>query len=306
MLPPSLGYRQYGWQPLEAAHAERIAVSGLISMNAKTRIAFGRCGDWENLVATTLDPQRYSFRCVDFTTFDLSLADAAVPLTLDEAATLRRRFGNHHPKFILPEPDVAALCADKRHFNEAMLAREFRAMIPPLYGAAERRWPYLLKRRDALSGNEIFVLRNAEDEARHAEKLRDDAYFCQKYVPGRVEYATHMLLTEGELRYHSTNLYEMAEEYSVKGSGLAPLRERIGAAVAPTILDALTALLRAIGFNGTCCVDYKLEDGEIRLLEVNPRCGFSLFRDINAYLEAYLAVLAEAAQAACGQAEAAR
>ena len=99
-------------------------------------------------------------------------------------------------------------------------------------------------------------------------------------MPGRTEYATHMLIVDGMVIYHSSNEYEMAQEFSVKGNALAPVSEVIDADVDARIIDELSALLRTIGFNGTCCVDYKIVDGRIRLLEVNPRCGFSLFRDI--------------------------
>lgn len=257
----------------------------------KRRIAFGRCGNWENLVAQVLDPGLFSFRCVDLMSFDLGEADAVLPLTLAEAGTLRRRFGDRHPKFLLPDPEVEALCADKQRFNQAMLASAHAAMIPPLYTDPQRRYPYVLKRRCDSAGNGVFVLRDAADATLHADKLQDAAYFAQEYVPGTVEYATHMFLTDGKLRYHSSNRYEMAEEHSVKGSRMRPARERIGVPLESDILGQLVELLRAIGLNGICCVDYKLAGGRIRLLEVNPRCSFSLFRDINAFLDAYFAAL---------------
>jgi hypothetical protein len=45
----------------------------------------------------------------------------------------------------------------------------------------------------------------------------------------------------------------------------------------------------ALGFNtGTCCIDYKIDNGLPKLFEINPRYGASLTGDINRYLKAYL------------------
>jgi hypothetical protein len=41
----------------------------------------------------------------------------------------------------------------------------------------------------------------------------------------------------------------------------------------------------------TCWIDYKMDSGMPKLLEINPRFGATLTRDINRYLEAYLSSL---------------
>lgn len=255
------------------------------------KIAFGRCGDWENLVRGTIDSNEYAFECVDFSDFDLCLTDYAVPINLWDSVALRNRYGDQNKKYLIPAMHVMELCADKKVFNETILASDFAAVIPPIHRTEMRVFPYFLKKRNELSGREIFAIRNLADERPHVARLNSDEYFCQTYVPGRIEYTTHMLITDGTVVYHSSNVYEMPEEFSVKGNDLAPVREKNDVHVGAGVIDTLAGLLRAIGFNGTCCVDYKIVDGRIRLLEVNPRCGFTLFRDINRYLRAYMDVL---------------
>ncbi|HVE22724.1 MAG TPA: ATP-grasp domain-containing protein [Acidocella sp.] len=255
------------------------------------KIAFGRNGAWESLVAGSIDAASYSFSCVDFDRFDLETVDYAIPLQVHDAMALRRRYGEAHGKYIIADPDITALCADKLDFNKAILASDFAYMIPEIYETTKRDFPYVLKRRDGGSGEEIFVVRTEEDERRHETHLSRDSFFCQVYVPGQVEYATHMLLVNGEVLYHSTNKYVMSDEFLVKGTARQPEREMLGAAMDGHVILALTELLRSVGFNGTCCLDYKILDGRIQLMEVNPRVGFSLFRDINRYLEAYIGAL---------------
>lgn len=111
-------------------------------------------------------------------------------------------------------------------------------------------------------------------------------------MPGQIEYATHMLLVDGKVLYHSTNKYDMSDEFLVKGSARQPQREMLGTDMEENVLRELTGLVRSIGFNGTCCLDYKIMAGNIQLMEINPRVGFSLFRDINRYLGAYIGALA--------------
>jgi len=258
-----------------------------VSGVAIKKVAFGRVGDWENLVRGTIDQSEYAVDCVDFGEFDLALFDYAVPLTLQDSTVLRSRYGDRNPKYILPDVEAAALCADKKIFNETILKSVYGWIIPPMFHKAVRVYPYVLKKRAQLSGVETFVVRNAADEASHAARLGSDEYFCQSYVSGKLEFATHMLLVDGCAVYHSTNAYEMAGDFMVKGNAIQPIRELIGIDIHPGVIEGFSNLLRMIGFNGICSIDYKIFDGRVRLLEVNPRVGFSLFRDINRFLYAY-------------------
>ncbi len=254
-------------------------------------IAFGKIGDWMSLVAGTIDAHSYTFECVDFNTYDMSYTDYAVPLTIQDARILHRRYGETSNKYIIPKAQVIVLCEDKKLFNESMLDSPYRHLIPPMYDRSDHKFPYVLKMRRESSGNGIFIIHDEQDEAAHRARLEGDGYFCQAFVPGKIEYATHMLLAEGELVYHSSNEYHMGAAFSVKGSATPPIWENIGVDVSPSVIATFVDLLRAVGFNGACCLDYKIVDDRIQLLEVNPRCGFSLHRDINRYLGAYTGAL---------------
>lgn len=56
-------------------------------------------------------------------------------------------------------------------------------------------------------------------------------------------------------------------------------------------IAVFSRMLRALDYTGTCCIDYKIENGSPKLLEINPRYGASLSGDINRYLAAYLSSL---------------
>ena len=94
----------------------------------------------------------------------------------------------------------------------------------------------------------------------------------QEYIPGRFEYATHALFLRNRMVRSLTLRYDMARDGAIKGREW-PVQQRL-ARYAHTA--AFTAMLRALGFEGLCCIDYKLRDGRPLVMEVNPRIGNSL------------------------------
>lgn len=253
-------------------------------------VAFGFKADLNPLIESVIDRDAFTICFVDFETAALSQFDLIVPLTLRDIRMLRQHHAAQSHKFLIPSGAVTALCHDKKALNDRLLGSGFAQLIPPVQETAARTLPYVLKKKGALSGHEIFVVRTPAEDALLAERLASDQYFCQTYVDSCIEYATHMLIAEGEVRYHSTNQYWMAP-HAVKGNDAKPIREIVGLEIESGIIAELTGVARSIGFEGPCCMDYKLQAGQIRLMEINPRFGFSLFRDINRFLDAYAAAL---------------
>src|ERR1700744_1592890 len=210
-------------------------------MERKTKkIAFGRNGAWGSLVAGSIDREAYAFSCVDFDAFDLRAADYAVPLQVHEAMSLRRQYGEEHEKYLIPEAHITALCADKLDFNKAILASAFARMIPPISDPTKPNFPDVVKNRHGASGAGIFVVQDEQDERRYADHASREGCFCQAYVPGQIEYATHILLVESEVLYHSTNKYVMPDEFLVKGSAHQPAQEMLGTAMEGRVIGELT------------------------------------------------------------------
>lgn len=253
-------------------------------------VAFGLKTDLQPYLEAAVDPAAFDIAFLDFETAPLDGAEIVVPLTLQDILMLHRSHPAERHRYLAPSPAVMALCHDKKALNERLLDSPFASLIPPLQAPGLRQLPYVLKKREATSGEQTFILRTAEDEARHAGHLGSEQYFCQSYVEGPIEYASHMLFAGGRLVYHSTNQYWM-RPHDVKGNGARPVREIIGFAMAEPVIAALAEVVSGLGFEGLCCVDYKVQEGRVRLLEINPRFGFSLFRDINRLLVAYAEAL---------------
>ncbi len=234
-----------------------------------------------------IDLAAYSYRFVDFEQANIFQANCAVPITFRDYENLRHYHAAYRRKYIIPLSEVVDLCRDKKAFNEAIRQTAFAALIPPMLQRHDVQFPFVLKKRISEAGLDVHMIKDATDAAHYAEQIASDDYICQKYVPGAVEYATHMLMAGGKLYYHSTNEYRMGQDFIVKGDAVRPQQEAFGIEADAAIIEQLAGILRAIGYEGTCCFDYKLADGQIQLLELNPRCGSSLFREINLYLAAY-------------------
>ncbi|GAB0117205.1 ATP-grasp domain-containing protein [Acidisoma sp. 7E03] len=253
-------------------------------------VAFGVKKDLQPYIEAAVDRAAFEIAFLDFETARLDGAEIVVPLTLRDIRMLHRHHAAARHRYLAPGPAVMALCHDKKALNERLLDSPFATLIPPLQAPGQRHLPYVLKKREAASGEQSFILRTTEDEGRHADHLGSDQYFCQGYVESPIEYASHMLFADGRLVYHATNQYWM-RPHAVKGTGTPPVREITGIAMDEAVIAALAEVVRWLGFEGLCCVDYKIQEGRVWLLEINPRFGFSLFRDINRMLAAYAAAL---------------
>lgn len=202
----------------------------------------------------------------------LDAHDLVVPLTLADAKHLRE-LESLLARNPLPLPDAAcvALCDDKLACNRALAAAGFGDHVPEI--ADGLPFPYVLKKRIDAWGDNTHVVANAEQERRFAALIDDPEYFRQAYVPGQREYAAHLVVHRGRIIAALAVEYGFTRELHKKSREQPPDYRRLRR---PTHLPLFRDMLAAIGYEGLCCVNYKLEDGRLRLLEINPRFGASL------------------------------
>jgi len=228
------------------------------AMEAELRKGFGHRGD--------------RLRFAQPTPGELHAHDLVVPLTLPDLDRLRG-FGSllaHNP-LPLPDPDCVDLCNDKLLCNRALAAAGFADCVPEISDSLP--FPYVLKKRIDAWGDNTHVVANAEDECRLAALLHDPDYFRQVFVPGQREYAAHLLVRNGRIAAAIAVEYVFAHELHKKCREQPPRYRRLRRA---SHLPLFRDMLAAIGYEGLCCVNYKLQDGRVRFLEINPRFGASL------------------------------
>lgn len=249
------------------------------------RIGFGQFADWRQGIEQALAP-RFVPSFIDLAAAELDAFDAVVPLQTWHYPGLGRRPDLLGRKFFHPAPGLVALCDDKLRLAERLVAEGFARHVPRLRPPGPP-YPYAWKRRGGYFGLHCRIIAGPDEEA--DLDLADPTWFAQDVVPGAVEHATHILRTEGRIRYVATVSYEIGREGLVKGALRAPLVNRMYRDCPH--LPLFAEMLGRLDYEGTCCIDYKLVGGEPRLFEINPRVGSSLIWDLNAYLDAYLAAL---------------
>ena len=262
-------------------------------MTVRPKIAFSRFLDWEDAITGAIDANRFDAGFIELhalmsDAFDAF--DAIVPLPLEDYPALDQRPDLNGRRFWRPSLEAVALCHDKLALNRTLIAAGFGAHIPALREPGPP-WPYIWKSRRNHFGLRTAVIPNAEVEA--VALAGEPGGFAQTLVLGETEYAAHILFVRGQVRYAGVCRYTLRSAQGVNGHWHAPASRTFRDGCEQ--LELFTAMLRAVGYEGLACFDYKLQDGRPMVFEINPRFGGSLTMDINRFLAAYLASLAAAA-----------
>jgi glutathione synthase/RimK-type ligase-like ATP-grasp enzyme len=252
-------------------------------------ICFGNHEDRVRDIANAVDRTLFRVKFDDLDLIDYEDFDCVVPLHISDYKALQIHNAYFGTKFWLPNPNLVDLCDDKLSLNYLLLGGRFAKFVPPLRESTSGQFPYVVKKRHDLWGQNTFIVRNSEDERAMATILQSPEYFCQTYIPGPEEYALHMLMVDGEVAYAQTVKHNMGQECYVFGKSTQSKRSTYLSE--SEHIAAFAPMLMALNYSGTCCIDYKIDNGVPKLLEINPRYGGSLTGDINRYLEAYLCSL---------------
>jgi len=200
----------------------------------------------------------------------IELADIVVPYEFADLLWVADRPSLMKNKFIpVPSRAVVELCHNKRQFNSTLSNLGFDAFLPDDHHLTP---PYILRPNEGESSNGTFVVTSFDSEIRNAQLIQDPKNLKQQLVFGKYEYASHLIVRNGQLLAELTIEYRFATNKPVKGKSECVWRRAVKCPDAGGLLK----VLQAIGFEGICCFNYKMVDGKIRLIELNPRFGGSL------------------------------
>jgi carbamoylphosphate synthase large subunit len=251
------------------------------------QILFGYHSTQMPAIARFIDHGRFQPSFAPFEAVDASRFDLIVPLRLDQLPAARdaaARAGGKR-RAVLPSAELVALIDDKLLFNRWLIDKGFGAYVPELLPDPPTIWPYIRKARHGTFGQGIRIVRGPQDA-----DAPDPGTFVQRIIEGRYEYVLHLLRVGGRVHFQLCYRYDMLEPVSVRGQG------QEAAATEPAdpgpALEPCLQILEALGFEGTCCFNYKLVDGAMQLIELNPRFGGSLVGEVTAYVAAHLAAIA--------------
>ena len=243
----------------------------IVMPERKLRILFSNKPDWEPQLKSAFSLTRHEIEFGELSPESIRRHDLVVPLSVPALEHLQqmRTLVADNP---IPIPTLASvlLCDDKYLFNRQLIDDGFGEFIPRMDG--DQFYPYLLKKRRAEWSQDVHIIRSPADELKYANALASPDYFCQEFVDGPYEYATHILFKRGRIAC-SINM-----EYAFQGGTPIKGREReiYKKICRCPYLDLFSSILASIGFEGLCCFNYKVRDGKPLIFEINPRFGGSL------------------------------
>lgn len=250
---------------------------------SRSRILFGDHSTQAPAIARFVDHGRFDVRFEPFEGADMLDADLVVPLRIDQFAPARAANGDGRRRAVLPDAALLDLCDDKLAFNRRLIALGFGELVPELLPDMPTSYPYIRKSRRGDYGQGIRMVRAPGDDAAIPDS------FTQRAVEGAEEEVLHLLRVDGAIRFALAYRYVMGGALTVRGAVDRPL-DTVPADPQPAMAPC-TAILDAIGFEGTCCFNYKWDGGRPMILEMNPRFGGSLVGEVSAYVEAHLQAL---------------
>lgn len=207
----------------------------------------------------------------EFTAENVKKNDLVVPLNMDDLRYLARmpQLVKHN---LIPIPNLEAIdvCDDKYLFYKTLEKQGFGDVMPKI--GSDLLYPYVLKKKVAQSGDDCFIIRNAEDQEKHEHLINNPDYFCQQMIQGNKEYATHLFYKSGRVVCSINVKYVFAGGSFVKGKDKFICTEISSC----PHLDLFASILDAIDYEGLCCFNYKEINGKPFIFEINPRFGGSL------------------------------
>ena len=236
-------------------------------------ILFSRRDPWEGPIRAGFAGSDHRLTFADIATSELERFDLIVPLSLDDIEHMRKQSAHLRARMVpLPDATCSDLCHDKPRLNQHLIDAGFAAHIPPM--GDDVAPPFFCKPAAGENSDDCTLVPDRATQLRLGAALSRPDLFRQAAVPGSVEYATHFVMRDGALVRELTVRYHHDAPMFVKGTPGAGMQAR-SLGRCPDV-PALRTLLAAIGYEGLGCANYKMVDGVLMLLEINPRMGGSL------------------------------
>jgi predicted ATP-grasp superfamily ATP-dependent carboligase len=254
----------------------------------KIRVLIGNHSVWKAKVAAVADPE--TIELLPWELNDATVAapevDVIIPLGFSEYRTVQAS-PLACSRALLPSEEHVELASDKYRFAQWMIAHGFAAHTPALLDR-NAGLPLLLKARRLAQGKDVRLITRPEELPAdlHPSGV-DEEFFLQEYIPGQVEWSTHLIAHHGTIHKAVTAGFRHSGAFHVRGVNDYTDAECVRVDFVPPVI---ARMVRALGYTGPACFDYKLEAEEPKMFEMNPRFGNSFF-DVCGRIDAYAALV---------------
>lgn len=186
--------------------------------------------------------------------------------------------------YIKRHPELVKLCAfldektwsllrDKSKFNEYLM-KNYPLNVPTVYCSNKKMinnnivYPVVVKPSIAFGGNGIVLCHNKEQLNQH--KNPD---IIQEFTMNEYEYVAHLFCKDGAI-INSIIIRQKDDIYNIRTSLFDPEKlEYIDDFDMTFFID----IVKKLNYSGGFCANFKLQDGVIKIFEINPRFGGSVY-----------------------------
>lgn len=203
-----------------------------------------------------------------------------IPLMEDHIVTCLGKCPEQYSR-LLPHKEAVDVFRDKAAFAAYVAANNLSQLCPRTFTSPENaEFPCVLKRTDLNSGRGVAITMSLSQlkELLLEETWREQPFVLQELIATQTDYVAHCVCEDGRVLWHCAYAYDLGGINVIRGAGhpskITSLRK--------SQLKAIEQLLLPIKYSGPCNVDFKiLPNGQIKILEINPRLGGSLMRREN-------------------------
>lgn len=246
-------------------------VLSLFKLGRTRSILYSEKEWWDQLLQRGPFARHFNVSFSSFGSSSFSDYDMVVPLTIpDLEICMERRTEMTQSRIPVPCQESFNICNDKRLFNDFMLSHNFADYVPGELVAEQ--FPFMLKKIMDEGGENTFVIENMRDLEQYREQYDSLDYFTQNIITGKREFATHIVMKNGKIVNALNIVYIFKKDCYVKGKDnyicrVVCLNKHLG---------LFENILSEMLYEGLCCINYKEQNGQPKILEINPRFGGSL------------------------------
>jgi carbamoylphosphate synthase large subunit len=133
-------------------------------------------------------------------------------------------------------------------------------------------YPCIFKLAITYNGNGSYICNN-KLQLQELE-LRNRNYFIQEFISGKIEYAGHFFVLNGNIKYSTCyqatyNSHDYIQTHRIKNYKKIPNFN----------FTSISQIFTILNYTGFACIDFKIVDDKIKIFEINPRMGGSIVHD---------------------------
>ena len=169
---------------------------------------------------------------------------------------------------------------DKKKFADYAIENKLSQFIPCIYSKwCDRSADILVIVKPRIGAYSYGVSKKKLYEVQDWEF---DDHVVQEYIKDPIEYAGYFVAYNGNITHSFAYMGNHGNGEFIKyEGGVFDTTPKTRVTLDDKIVKELELFLKPTFFTGTCCFDFKIKDGNLKVFEINPRLGGSLTLEEN-------------------------